>query len=82
MKLNNPAGVLCRSAGALDWGQQRQSAPAPEQWLIIGWPAGQAGPEKYYLSRLPETALSDLVRAAHMRWRIERDYLDLKQNLD
>ena len=29
---------------------------------------------KYYLSTLPETTdLSDLVRAAHMRWRIERD---------
>jgi len=31
---------------------------------------------------LPETAaLNDLVRAAHMRWRIERDYQDLKQDL-
>ena len=54
----------------------------PQQWLLIEWPAGQAEPEKYYLSTLPETAaLSDLVRAAHMRWRIERDYQDLKQDL-
>ena len=54
----------------------------PRQWLLIEWPAGQAEPEKYYLSTLPETAaLSDLVRAAHMRWRIERDYQDLKQDL-
>ena len=36
----------------------------PVQWLLIGWPAGQAEPEKYYLSTLPETsALNDLVRA-------------------
>ena len=54
----------------------------PQQWLLIEWPAGQAEPEKYYLSTLPETtALNDLVGAAHMRWRIERDYQDLKQDL-
>lgn len=54
----------------------------PEQWLLIEWPADQAEPEKYYLSTLPETtALNDLVRAAHMRWRIEHDYQDLKQDL-
>lgn len=48
----------------------------------VEWPAEQAEPEKYYLSTLPETtALNDLVRAAHMRWRIERDYQDLKQDL-
>ena len=53
-----------------------------EQWLLIEWPADQPEPEKYYLSTLPqETALNDLVCAAHMRWRIERDYQDLKQDL-
>ena len=54
----------------------------PEQWLLIEWLADQAEPEKYYLSTLPETAaINDLVAAAHMRWRIERDYQDLKQDL-
>lgn len=54
----------------------------PQQWLLIEWPADHADPEKYYLSTLPETAaLNDLVRAVHMRWRIERDYQDLKQDL-
>jgi SRSO17 transposase len=54
----------------------------PEQWLLIEWSADQGEPEKYYLSTLPETsALNDLVSAAHMRWRIERDYQDLKQDL-
>ena len=53
----------------------------PEQWLLIEWPAGQTEPEKYYLSTLPEaTTLNELVHAAHMRWRIERDYQDLKQD--
>jgi SRSO17 transposase len=54
----------------------------PEQWLLIEWPAADAEPLKYYLSNLPEdTALNDLVWQAHMRWRIERDYQDLKQEL-
>ena len=54
----------------------------PEQWLLIEWPAGDAQPLKYFLSNLPaDTALDDLVAAAHMRWRIERDYQDLKQEL-
>ena len=53
----------------------------PKQWLLIEWPAEQAEPEKYSLSKLPETtALNDLVHAAHMRWQIERDYQDLKQD--
>jgi SRSO17 transposase len=54
----------------------------PEQWLLIEWPADEAEPRKYFLSNLPaDTAINDLVAAAHMRWRIERDYQDLKQEL-
>jgi SRSO17 transposase len=54
----------------------------PEQWLLIEWPAGDIEPLKYYLSNLPEDmALNDLVSQAHMRWRIERDYQELKQEL-
>ena len=42
----------------------------------------QVEPEKYVLSTLQEaTAKNDLVYAAHMRRRIERDYQDLKQDL-
>src|SRR5476651_2720830 len=44
-----------------------------------------AGPllrQSHYLSNLPaDTALEQLVAHAHMRWRIERDYQDLKQEL-
>jgi len=54
----------------------------PEQWLLIEWPAGDTDLLKYYLSTLPDDiALNDLVARAHMRWRIERDYQDLKQDL-
>ncbi|WP_233521236.1 MULTISPECIES: transposase [unclassified Simplicispira] len=43
--------------------------------------AVQAEPVKYILSTLPEsTPLKDLVSSAYQRWRIERDYQDLKQD--
>jgi SRSO17 transposase len=54
----------------------------PLQWLLIEWPAGEAEPTKYWFSTLPEqTPLNELVRVAHLRWRIERDYQELKQEL-
>lgn len=58
-------------------GQQR-----PEQWALIEWPEGHKEPMKYWLSTLPEDmALQRMVLEAKMRWRIERDYQDLKQDL-
>ena len=72
------AALRVRCAG----GNVGKARLLPQQWLLIEWPAEKAEPEKYYLSTLPQTtALDDLVRAAHMRWRIERDYQDLKQDL-
>ena len=55
-------------------------APRTEQWLLIEWPLDQAQPTKYWLSTLPvNTSLVELVKTAKMRWRIERDYQELKQ---
>ena len=55
-------------------------APRQDQWLLIEWPQDQAEPTKYWLSTLPaDAALVDLVNSAKMRWRIERDYQELKQ---
>jgi SRSO17 transposase len=54
----------------------------PEEWLLIEWPEGEPEPTKYWLSTLPNTiSLTDLVYLAKLRWRIERDYQDLKQEL-
>jgi SRSO17 transposase len=48
----------------------------------MDWPAGDAEPLKYFLSNLPaDTAINDPVAKAHMPWRIERDYQDLKREL-
>ena len=52
------------------------------QWLLIEWPEGDSEPLKYWLSTLAEeTPLARMVYEAKMRWRIERDYQDLKQDL-
>lgn len=60
---------------------QRTRLPAPE-WLLIEWPRHAPEPERYWLSNLPEShAFRDLVRLAKLRWRIERDYQELKQEV-
>ncbi len=72
------AALRVRSAG----GNRARARLLPEQWLLIEWPDHQAEPEKYCLSTLPATCtLSELVNAAHQRWRIERNYQDLEQDL-
>jgi SRSO17 transposase len=54
----------------------------PEQWLLIEWPKSAEEPTKYWLSTLPEDiAFSRMVDLAKLRWRIERDYQELKQEI-
>ena len=61
---------------------ERRSAPRPEEGLLIEWPRGAPEPTKYWLATLPETLpLAALVRLAKLRWRIERDYQELKDEL-
>jgi SRSO17 transposase len=56
--------------------------PHPVEWLVVEWPEGEAEPTKYWLSTLPEhTPLRDLVDVIKLRWRIERDYEELKSEL-
>ena len=60
----------------------RLTEPRAEEWLLIEWPEDETGPTKYWLSTLPETGAFDrLVDIAKLRWRIERDYQELKQEL-
>jgi SRSO17 transposase len=61
---------------------EERTAPRPEEWVLIEWPRGDAEPTKYWLSTLPGTTpVADLVRLAKLRWRIERDYQELKDEL-
>ena len=72
------AAVRLRPASR-DW---KRHEPHPFEWLLIEWPEGEKEPAKYFLSTLPEgVSLEVLVDAAKMRWRIERDYEELKSEL-
>jgi len=72
------AAVRIRPASR-DW---KRSTPHPCEWLLIEWPEGEKEPTKYWLSTLPENvSLEALVDTAKLRWRIERDYEELKSEL-
>ena len=56
--------------------------PRPAELLLIEWPLGEREPTRYWLSTLPAgTDRAELVRLAKVRWRIERDYQELKDEI-
>ncbi len=60
----------------------QRDKPRTEEWLLIEWPEGEKEPTKYWLSTLPaDIAFERLVDLAKLRWRIERDYQELKQEV-
>jgi SRSO17 transposase len=61
----------------------RDTHPSREpEWLLVEWPTGEKEPSRYWLSTVPEdVTLEDLVRLAKIRWRIERDFQELKDEL-
>jgi SRSO17 transposase len=72
------AAIRVRIAHRDYWRQE----PHPEQWLLVEWPKGEKEPTKYWLSNLHASiSLRKLVAIAKLRWRIERDYEELKQEL-
>jgi SRSO17 transposase len=61
---------------------EKLEAPRAEEWLLVEWPQGEAEPTKYWLSTLPaDIPFPEQVDLAKLRWRIERDYQELKQEL-
>jgi len=60
----------------------RRAADRPEETLLIEWPPGEAAPTKFWLTNIDKkTKFRDLIDITKMRWRIERDYQDLKQEI-
>jgi SRSO17 transposase len=54
----------------------------PLEWLLIEWPTTAPAPIKFWLCNLPAgTRISKMVNLAQMRWRVERDYEELKGEL-
>jgi SRSO17 transposase len=53
-----------------------------EEWLLIAWPSTEGKPVHYWLCTLPgNISMKHLVATAMGRWRIERDYQELKSEL-
>jgi len=70
------AALRVRPAHRDNWG----GCMRPQEWLLIEWPENESEPTKYFMSTAPNDAtLEQLVFVTKMRWRIERDYQDLKQ---
>ena len=61
---------------------ERRTEPREVEWLLIEWPRDEVEPIKYWLSTVPEDVqLNELVALAKIRWRVERDYQELKDEL-
>jgi SRSO17 transposase len=60
----------------------RGEARFAEETLLIEWPRDEAAPTKYWLTTVDhDMPFHDLVDLAKLRWRIERDYQELKQQV-
>jgi SRSO17 transposase len=72
------AAVRVRAAHRDYW----RTEPRDLEWLLIEWPAGEKEPIKYWLSTVSaRVSIAELVRLVKMRWRIERDYQEMKDEL-
>ena len=72
------ARVRVRAAHRDEW----RTEPRSEEWLLIEWPEGEAEPAKYWLATVPpDMPFTRLVDLAKLRWPIEPDYQELKQEL-
>ncbi len=72
------ARVRVRAAHRDYW----RSEARPEEWLLVEWPTGESAPTKFWLSNVSvDTNLTDLVNLVKLRWRIERDYQELKDEI-
>jgi SRSO17 transposase len=60
----------------------RGEARFVEETLLIEWPKNEAAPTKFWLATVDhDMPFRDLVDLAKLRWRIERDYQELKQEV-
>ncbi|HEY0787576.1 MAG TPA: IS701 family transposase [Thermoanaerobaculia bacterium] len=72
------AAVRIRLAG----GHHRGCPPSEPTWVLCWWPDDEPTPTKFWLSNLPaDTPVKRLVHLAKLRWRVERDYQEMKGEL-
>lgn len=60
----------------------RNAQLPPRQWLLVEWPHKEEEPCKFWFSNLPHQAgLRRMVRLAKIRWRVEQNYQQQKDEL-
>ena len=60
----------------------RGEARFAEETLLIEWPKDESAPTKFWLATVDhDMPFRELVNLAKLRWRIERDYQELKQEI-
>lgn len=70
------ARVRVRANGEGTTGEQS------EEWLIVEWPKNEKDPAKFWLCTLSQDIdFEPMIDITMMRWRIERDYQELKQEV-
>jgi SRSO17 transposase len=63
-------------------GYQTKEPLPPRQWLLIEWPKNHEEPDEFWFANLPPQAgLRRLVRLAKIRWRVEQNYQQQKEEL-
>lgn len=63
-------------------GYKRKAHLPPRQWLLVEWPHKQQEPTKFWFSNLAHQAgLRRVVRLAKIRWRVEQNYQQQKDEL-
>lgn len=76
------AGALSSRFARVRVRAAHRDRPRDEQWLIIEWAEGADEPTHYWFSNLPgRMAWQAMAETVMGRWRIERDYEELKQEL-
>jgi len=62
-------------------GHTKGRPPAEEQWLICDWPKSDKKPKFHFSNLAASTTKKELVRLRKLRWRVERDYQEMKGEL-
>jgi len=76
------AGALSSRFARVRVRAAHRDQPRDEEWLIIEWAEGTDEPAHYWFSNLPRRiAWQEMADTVMGRWRIERDYEELKQEL-
>lgn len=76
------SGSLCSRFARVRVRAAHRDLPRDEEWLIIEWADGADEPAHYWFSNMPErTTWPEMANTVMSRWRIERDYEELKQEL-